>query len=143
MTVRRSARLSALFPSGVEVFVADTRTPIPRVEGIESEDYPAERLVSALGGETQALADCHEAALLRNSQARGRLRVRLVIDKLGDIAIAENYGSDLGDYQTIQCALRALRRTRVPKPDLGIAKVTLPLVFELMAADGVGAGEPG
>lgn len=72
---------------------------------------------------------CWEKAAARSSGRKGRLEVRLAIDREGAVTTAGNGGSDLQDEELVGCVLRAFSWMKFPQPKDGIVLVVVPLKF--------------
>jgi hypothetical protein len=72
---------------------------------------------------------CYEGGLRGNPNLAGRVAVRFVIGREGDVSSAANGGSDLPDAGVVSCVTRAFYGLSFPHPDTGIVTVTYPIVF--------------
>ena len=76
------------------------------------------------------LRACYEAGLLRNPDLEGRVSVKFVIDREGQVALASPWtDSTIGDAAVAQCVTRAYQSMTFPKPEGGIVTVVYPIVF--------------
>jgi len=72
---------------------------------------------------------CYENGLRNNPSLQGRVAVRFVIGRDGDVANVANGGSDLPDGGVVSCVTRAFYGLSFPHPENGIVTVTYPIVF--------------
>jgi hypothetical protein len=73
---------------------------------------------------------CYENGLRSDPKLAGRVTVRFVIGRKGEVASAEDGGSDLPDKATVSCVVRAFSALTFPEPEGGIVTVTYPVVFQ-------------
>jgi hypothetical protein len=72
---------------------------------------------------------CYEGGLRGNPSLAGRVAVRFVIGREGEVSSAANGGSDLPDAGVVSCVTRAFYGLSFPHPASGIVTVTYPIVF--------------
>jgi hypothetical protein len=72
---------------------------------------------------------CYESGLRGNPGLQGRVAVRFVIGRAGEVENVANGGSDLPDQGVVSCVTRAFYGLSFPPPDSGIVTVTYPIVF--------------
>lgn len=72
---------------------------------------------------------CYENGLRNNPNLAGRVAVRFVIGRDGDVSNVANGGSDLPDSGVVSCVTRAFYGLSFPHPENGIVTVTYPIVF--------------
>ncbi|MFO0677152.1 MAG: AgmX/PglI C-terminal domain-containing protein [Polyangiaceae bacterium] len=73
---------------------------------------------------------CYQSGLRSNPSLEGRVAVRFLISKDGDVAVARDAGSDLPDANVRACIVRAFESLSFPNPEGGgSVSVTYPLVF--------------
>lgn len=72
---------------------------------------------------------CYENGLRNNPSLGGRVAVRFVIGRDGDVSNVANGGSDLPDAGVVSCVTRAFYGLSFPHPENGIVTVTYPIVF--------------
>lgn len=72
---------------------------------------------------------CYEAGLRNNPSLQGRVSVRFIIGRDGDVGSVANGGSDLPDSGVVSCVTRAFYGLSFPHPENGIVTVTYPIVF--------------
>ncbi|MFT3773536.1 MAG: AgmX/PglI C-terminal domain-containing protein [Minicystis sp.] len=72
---------------------------------------------------------CYENGLRNNPSLSGRVAVRFVIGRDGDVSNVANGGSDLPDSGVVSCVTRAFYGLSFPHPENGIVTVTYPIVF--------------
>jgi hypothetical protein len=75
------------------------------------------------------LRACYEAGLLRSPDLEGRIAVKFVIDRDGQVAMASTAESTLGDASVAACVARAYESMSFPRPEGGIVTVVYPVVF--------------
>jgi len=79
---------------------------------------------------------CYENGLRANPNLQGRVGVRFVIGRDGNVASVSNGGSDMPDAGVINCVMRAFYGLAFPIPEGGIVTVVYPIVF----SEGGGGG---
>ena len=73
---------------------------------------------------------CYQQGLQQNPSLAGRVAVRFVIGREGDVQIAQDTsGSDLPDTNVRACVVKAFYGVSFPEPAGGIVNVNYPLVF--------------
>jgi hypothetical protein len=82
---------------------------------------------------------CYENGLRANPNLQGRVGVRFVIGRDGNVASVSNGGSDMPDAGVINCVMRAFYGLAFPIPEGGIVTVVYPIVF----SEGGGGGGGG
>ena len=75
------------------------------------------------------LRACYERGLQRSPDLEGRIAVKFVIDREGDVAMASTSESTLGDASVESCVAKAYEAMSFPKPEGGIVTVVYPIVF--------------
>ena len=94
-----------------------------------SGTYPVEvvqRVVRQSGGR---FSSCFESGLRRAPGLQGRVSVRIVVGKDGDVRSAADAGSDLADSDVIGCVVRAFDAMSFPSPDGREVTATVPILF--------------
>lgn len=78
-----------------------------------------------------ALRFCYEKGLKVNPTLAGRLTVKFVISKEGEVVSAHDAGSTLSDVTTVSCMVAVFKALKFPKPQGGgIVVVSYPIVFD-------------
>ncbi|RLB66061.1 MAG: hypothetical protein DRI90_00370 [Deltaproteobacteria bacterium] len=80
---------------------------------------------------------CHDNGLRDNPALQGRVTVRIVIGRDGEVSNVAG-GGDLPDKSVVSCVTRAFHDLRFPQPESGIVTASVPIVFtppELPVAD--------
>jgi hypothetical protein len=72
---------------------------------------------------------CYETGLKNNPSLSGRVAVRFVIGRNGDVGQASNGGSDLPDGGVVGCVVGAFRGLSFPPPEGGIVTVGYSIQF--------------
>jgi hypothetical protein len=72
---------------------------------------------------------CFQNGLKANPNLNGRVAVKFVIDRHGQVAIATDGGSDLPDAAVRQCVISSFTALSFPENDSGMVTVTYPIVF--------------
>ena len=73
---------------------------------------------------------CYEAGLTQNPDLEGRVTVKFVIDREGQVALASPWSdTTIADVKVAQCVTRAYQAMAFPKPEGGIVTVVYPIVF--------------
>jgi outer membrane biosynthesis protein TonB len=86
-----------------------------------------QRVVRQSSGRFRA---CYEAGLQRNPSLEGRVAVKFVIDREGQVALASPWAdTTLPDASVAQCVTRAYQAMAFPRPEGGIVTVVYPIVF--------------
>jgi Ca-activated chloride channel family protein len=72
---------------------------------------------------------CYEGGLRNNPKLEGRVSVRFVIGRDGNVSSTGNGGSDLPDSAVVSCVERAISGLSFPQPEGGIVTVVYPVLF--------------
>jgi hypothetical protein len=72
---------------------------------------------------------CYEGALRTNPTLEGRVAVRFVIDRTGQVSVAQDGDSDLPDASVRTCIVRSFYTLSFPAPQGGTVTVTYPMVL--------------
>ena len=72
---------------------------------------------------------CYENGLRNNPNLQGRVAVRFIIGRDGNVSAVSNGGSDLPDAGVIACVQRAFFGLSFPQPEGGIITVVYPIMF--------------
>jgi hypothetical protein len=75
------------------------------------------------------LRRCYEAGLQNNTELRGMVSTKFVIDVDGTVPMTADAGSDLPDATVIRCVLRGFGVLRFPPPEGGRVTVVYPIMF--------------
>jgi hypothetical protein len=73
---------------------------------------------------------CYESGLATNSNLRGKVTVKFVIDRDGLLAMTEDAGSDLPDANVVACVVKGFGTLRFPPPDGGNVTAVYPIMFQ-------------
>jgi hypothetical protein len=73
---------------------------------------------------------CYESGLATNSELRGRVTVKFVIERDGTVSTTEDADSDLPDAKVVACVVKGFGTLRFPPPDGGIVTVVYPIMFQ-------------
>ena len=72
---------------------------------------------------------CYEQGLKTNPALSGRVKIRFVITRTGDVSDVRTEGSELPDRSVVACVAKAFGNLSFPQPEGGIVTVVYPLVF--------------
>jgi hypothetical protein len=72
---------------------------------------------------------CYMQGWARNPSLQGRVAVKYVIDRAGNVLNAGDGGSDLPDANVVACIIRAFSTLVYPQPEGGIVTVVYPIIF--------------
>jgi hypothetical protein len=72
---------------------------------------------------------CYQQGLARSPTLEGRLSVRFVIGRDGNISNINHGDSSLADAAVVSCVLSAFAGLSFPQPEAGIVTVVYPLMF--------------
>jgi hypothetical protein len=73
---------------------------------------------------------CYEAGLARTPDLEGRVAVKFVIARDGEVALASPWSdTTLPDAAVVQCVTRAFQSLTFSQPEGGIVTVVYPIVF--------------
>jgi Ca-activated chloride channel family protein len=72
---------------------------------------------------------CYENGLRNNPNLEGRVSVRFVIGRDGNVSSTGNGGSDLPDAGVVSCVQRAISGLSFPQPEGGTVTVVYPVMF--------------
>lgn len=84
---------------------------------------------------------CYENGLRNNPNLAGRVTIRFLIGREGNVMSSTNGGSDLPDSGVIACVARSFLTLSFPQPESGTVTVTYPIMFS--PGDGGGSGWSG
>jgi hypothetical protein len=76
------------------------------------------------------LRGCYEAGLQRRPDLEGRIAVKFVIDREGQVAMTSAAERSLDDESVAKCVARSFEAMSFPRPEGGVVTVTYPVVFE-------------
>ncbi|APR99522.1 AgmX/PglI C-terminal domain-containing protein [Pajaroellobacter abortibovis] len=109
-----------------------TRTPVLRQgETQVTGRLPPETIQRVVRRNFGRFRLCYEEGLRGNSSLQGRVVVKFVIDRAGNVVTTSDGGSEIHDPGVISCMLRAFSSLSFPKPEGGIVTVTYPISFSL------------
>lgn len=72
---------------------------------------------------------CYENGLKNNPNLEGRVSVRFVIDRQGNVVNPTNAGSDLPDAGVVSCVVATYTGLSFPQPEGGTVTVVYPILF--------------
>lgn len=72
---------------------------------------------------------CYEQGMRTNPSLEGRVAVKFVIDRRGEVSLASDAGSTLPDQGVISCVVRAFTNLSFPEPKEGVVKVVYPIIL--------------
>ena len=72
---------------------------------------------------------CYENGLRNNPNLQGRVAVRFVIGKDGNVDNVANGGSDMPDSNVVSCIVRTFPSLSFPQPEGGLVTVVAPMMF--------------
>ena len=102
-------------PSGEE-------SQVPRV--------PPEVIQKIVRASYSTFRTCYEAGLGRDPNLTGKVVVRFVIERSGEVgAVSSDAGSTMPDQLVTACLLQAFRRLVFPEPNGGIVTVVYPIAL--------------
>jgi hypothetical protein len=113
--------------------VVKNRRDVPRVKvGAQtvSGRLPLEviqRIVRQSFGEFRK---CYEQGLARDGNLQGRVQVRFVIGRDGNVTSVSDGGSDIPDQAVRDCVFEGVKLLLFPQPEGGIVTVVYPIRFE-------------
>jgi hypothetical protein len=91
---------------------------------------PPESIQRVVRSNFGRLRGCYEEGLLRNPQLEGRVNVKFVIARTGEVAAAElGPDSTLDDPKVTSCIVAHYKRMSFPEPEGGVVTVVYPVVF--------------
>jgi tetratricopeptide (TPR) repeat protein len=73
---------------------------------------------------------CYENGLRNNPNLQGKVSVRFVIGRDGNVSTVANGGSDLPDAGVQRCVANAFQGLSFPQPEGGIVSVVYPIMFD-------------
>lgn len=113
-----------------------TDAPIVRSGGAQvSGRIPPEVIQRVVRRQTPDFRACYTDALARRPDVQGRVSVRFVIARNGDVMAAADGGSTVMDAELVACVIRAFRPLSFPAPEVGAITVVYPLLFGSAQAD--------
>ena len=72
---------------------------------------------------------CYEGGLRLNPALAGRVAVQFVIDRQGQVSVAQDGDSDLPNDAVRSCIVKSFYSLSFPSPDNGTVTVTYPIVL--------------
>jgi hypothetical protein len=72
---------------------------------------------------------CYESGLRQNPGLQGRVVTKFVIGRDGQVAQAQDAGSDLPNQEVVSCVVRSFGNLSFPHPEGGVATVTYPIAL--------------
>lgn len=72
---------------------------------------------------------CYEQGLTQNPNLEGRVTTRFTINASGEVAGAQNGGSDIPDASVVSCVVNAMSGLSFPQPEGGSVVVAYPIMF--------------
>jgi len=72
---------------------------------------------------------CYESALRTNPALQGRVEVRFVIDRQGQVSMAQDGASDIPDEAVKSCIVKSFYSLSFPSPDNGTVTVVYPMAL--------------
>jgi outer membrane biosynthesis protein TonB len=101
---------------------------MPR-EIVTNGRLPGEVIQRIIRQNSGRFRNCYEAGLRTNPSLEGRVAVRFVIDRSGQVSIAQDGDSDLPDASVRSCIVRSFYDLSFPSPQGGTVSVTYPIVL--------------
>ncbi len=110
------------------------RVPILRIDDgfSTSGRLPPEAIQRIVRQNFGRLRMCYQRGLERDPGLEGRVAVKFVIDREGEVSMASVAERSLDDESVAQCVARTFHTMSFPKPEGGIVTVVYPIVFEKM-----------
>jgi hypothetical protein len=123
----------SLIPVFGIIFAACATSAVPEArQGGEAKGSLAPELIQKVVRDNFALMRaCYELGLEKNPTLHGRIPVRFVIGRDGEVCQVSDDGSDLPDPEVVKCILGAFWELRFPVPRGGIVKVVYPIMLEV------------
>ena len=90
---------------------------------------PAETIQRVVRQNFGRFRSCYESGLKNNPSLSGRVGVRFVIGRNGDVSQVSNGGGDLPDSGVTNCVVGAFRGLSFPQPEEGIVTVGYSIQF--------------
>ena len=107
-----------------------TRSPTMWGEAVQVNGrLPPEAIQRVIRQSFGRLRACYERGLERRPDLEGRIAVKFVIDREGDVTMASTAESSLPDASVNSCVAKAYEAMTFPKPVGGIVTVVYPVVF--------------
>lgn len=72
---------------------------------------------------------CYESGLRTNPSLEGRVEVRFIIDRQGQVSVAQDGASDLPNDPVKSCIVKSFYSLSFPSPDNGTVTVVYPMVL--------------
>jgi hypothetical protein len=115
-----------------------TRAPMIRMGFVEVRGrLPPEKIQHTIRLNHARFRDCYDAGLRADPTLEGRVAVKFVIDRTGNVESAQDGGSDLRDREVVRCMVDVMKDLTFPALDASIVTVVYP--FILTPEDGIGA----
>jgi TonB family protein len=73
---------------------------------------------------------CYEVGLARNATLKGKVQVRFVVDRSGNVSEAQINESTMPDCEVARCIRDHYKPMKFPPPERGTVTVVYPIMFE-------------
>jgi hypothetical protein len=90
---------------------------------------PAEVIQRIVRQNMGRFRNCYESGLRTDPALEGRVAVRFVIDRTGQVSVAQDSGSDLPNDGVKSCIVKSFYSLSFPTPDNGTVTVTYPIAL--------------
>lgn len=104
----------------------------PTVKALDAKvtgSLAREVIVRIVRRHMNALRFCYERGLMKNPDLRGKVVVKLTIDKTGRVPEATATINTIGDPDVGACVVKRFKQMQFPAPENGEVQVLYPLVF--------------
>ena len=105
--------------------------PMPEVKRAPNEaNIDSAGVTKVINVSRAAIKRCYDKALISNPQLKGKMSIKIVINKDGRVDKTEIVDDTLHDAEVAKCVKGVIGRLRFPKPAEGSATVTFPFAFD-------------
>ena len=105
--------------------------PMPEVKRAPNEaNIDSAGVTKVINVSRAAIKRCYDKALISNPQLKGKMSIKIVINKEGRVDRTEIVDDSLHDAEVAKCVKGVIGRLRFPKPADGTATVTFPFAFD-------------
>jgi hypothetical protein len=131
--LRVLASLRRLLHGQVAEIVVQARREAPQVKvGAQSVSgrLPPEVIQRIVRQNFGEFRKCYEQGLARDANLQGRVQVKFVIGREGNVTNVSDGGSDIPDQAVRDCVFEGVKLLLFPQPEGGIVTVVYPIRFE-------------
>jgi hypothetical protein len=96
---------------------------------VVSSRLPAETIQYSIHQQHRRFRACYEAGLRAFPTLTGRVAVKFVISRRGEVVVAQDGGSDIPDREVVSCMVGVMRELSFPPQESGTVTVVYPFML--------------